>query len=368
MASQGVSKEQQKEDTLRSVEVFIRLGLVFGLMIWCFQILKPFLPTIVWALIIAAALLPAFNWFKAKIKRSPGMSATLFTLIILTAILTPSFMLSGTLINTAQEYAAELEDGSLQVPPPPERVKKVWLIGDRLYEAWGLASDNLEAALEKFETQIRKAANWLLRTAAGAGLGILQFAVAVAIAGVFLAYQEGGSDFARRLGSRLAGPEGEKFAGMASSTVRSVAQGVLGVAVIQAILAGILFMAFGVPGAGLWTLLILILATVQLPTILVLLPTMIYVGSVNELLPTVIYVILALAVGLSDNILKPILLGRGSSQPMVVIFLGAIGGFILNGIVGLFVGAVILALGYDLFMLWLNQGELEALQEDAPGE
>ena len=127
-------------------------------------------------------------------------------------------------------------------------------------------------------------------------------------------------------------------------------------------------MAFGVPGAGLWTLLVLILATVQLPTILVLLPTMIYVGSVNELLPTVIYVILALAVGLSDNILKPILLGRGSSQPMVVIFLGAIGGFILNGIVGLFVGAVVLALGYDLFVLWLNQGRLEALQEDAPGE
>ena len=180
MESSTVSKEKQKEDTLRSVEVFIRLGLIFGLMIWCFQILKPFLPTIVWALIIAAALLPAFNWFKGKIKRGPGMSATLFTLIILTAILTPSFMLSGTLINTAQEYAEELEDGSLQVPPPPERVKGVWLIGERLYEAWGLASDNLEAALEKFETQIRKAANWLLRTAAGAGLGILQCAVAVA--------------------------------------------------------------------------------------------------------------------------------------------------------------------------------------------
>lgn len=368
MASQGVSKEQQNEDTLRSVEVFIRLGLIFGLMIWCFQILSPFLPTIVWALVIAAALLPAFNWFKAKIRRGPGMSATIFTLIILTAILTPSFMLSGTLINTAQEYAKELEDGSLQVPPPPERVKNLWLVGERLHATWGLASENLEAALEQFESQIRKAANWLLRTAAGAGLGILQFALAVAISGVFLAYQESGSGFARRLGGRLAGAEGERFASMASSTVRSVAQGVLGVAVIQAIMAGILLMVYSVPGAGLWTLLILILATVQLPTILVLLPTMIYVGSVNDLLPTVIFVILALAVGLSDNILKPILLGRGSSQPMLVIFLGAIGGFILNGIVGLFVGAVILALGYDLFMLWLNQGKLEHMSGGVAGE
>ncbi len=368
MEPSGISKAQQKEDTLRSVEVFIRLGLVFGLVIWCFQILKPFLPTIIWALIIAAALLPAFNWFKSKIGRGHGFSAALFTLVILGAILTPSFMLSGTLISTAREYATELEDGDLQVPPPPERVKGLPVVGDRFYDAWQLANENMDAALTKFETQIRDAANWLLRTAAGAGLGILQFAVAVAIAGVFLAYQDGGSNFARRLGRRLAGPEGENFASMASSTIRSVAQGVLGVAVIQAILAGILFMVYDVPGAGLWTLLILIMATVQLPTILILLPTIFYVASVSEVVPTVIYGVLAVAIALSDNVLKPILLGRGSSQPMVVIFLGAIGGFIANGIVGLFVGAVILALGYDLFVLWLNQGNAQPdaeTQQDA---
>lgn len=360
------SAEGQKQDTVRAIEVIIRISLVVGLIVWCFQIVRPFVSTIIWALIIAAALFPVFTWFKSKIGRSAGFSSALFTVLILIAILTPSFMLSGTLISTAREYAKELEDGELQVPPAPERVKDVPVIGDKLYAAWDLANENLDAALSRFETQLRDAARWLLRTAAGAGLGILQFAAAVVVSGVFLAYSEGGNAFARRLGKRLAGRQGENFAAMASGTIRSVAQGVLGVAVIQSILAGIAFMVMDVPGAGLWTLLVLMLAIVQLPTLIIALPIIGYVASVNDTLPTILFAIWMFAVGLSDNILKPMLLGRGSSQPMAVIFIGAIGGFILSGIVGLFVGAVVLALGYDLFMVWLHEGDTQALVEE-PG-
>jgi len=287
--------------------------------------------------------------------------------VILTAILTPSFMLSGTLISTAREYASELEDGSLQVPPAPEAVKKLPVAGDKLYAAWALANENLGAALQKFEVQLRDAANWLLKTAAGAGLGILQFAAAVVVAGVFLAYNESGGAFARRLGKRLAGPDGENFASMASSTVRSVAQGVLGVAVIQSIAAGIGLMIWEVPGAGLWAMLILMLAIVQLPTLIVALPLIIYMFSTASTVSAIMFAVWMMVVGLSDNILKPILLGRGSSQPMAVIFLGAIGGFVLHGIVGLFVGAVVLALGYDLFVLWLNEGDAEAAIAEKQG-
>jgi predicted PurR-regulated permease PerM len=364
------SREQQKEDTIRAVEVTVRLALVAGLIVWCFQILRPFLSTIVWALIIASALFPLFVWFRNKIGQGTGVSSAIFTVLILAAILTPSFMLSGTLISTAQEYATELKDGALQVPPAPEKVKEWPVVGERLFAAWDLANQNLGAALEKFEKQFRGAANWLLHTAAGAGLGILQFAAAVVVAGVFLAYNEGGDAFARRLGRRLAGPDGENFAAMASSTVRSVAQGVLGVAVIQSVAAGIGLMIWDIPGAGLWTLLVLMLAIVQLPTLIIGIPLMIYAFSVESTLSAVLFTVWMAAVGLSDNILKPLLLGRGSSQPMAVIFLGAIGGFVLSGIVGLFVGAVVLALGYDLFMLWLNEGDAEAtlteLQGDAP--
>ncbi len=354
---------QQKQDTTRAMEVMIRVGLVVGLVLWCFEILKPFIATIVWAMIIAAALLPAYNGFRNKIRQSHRLSATLFTLAILAGILTPTVMLSGTLVGTAQEYAEELQDGSLEVPPAPERVKRVPLIGEQTYELWSAANENLSAVLDKFQDQIRDAARTLVRTAAGAGLGILQFAVAVIIAGVFLAYNEGAGGFARKLGGRLAGKDGEKYAALASSTVRSVAQGVLGVAVIQAILAGIGLIAADIPGAGLWTLLVLIMATVQLPTGIILFPIVAYYASVADGIGVILFGIWMVVVALSDNVLKPILLGRGSSQPMVVIFLGAIGGFILNGIVGLFLGAVVLALGYDLFILWLyadDPTELEA--------
>jgi len=177
------------------------------------------------------------------------------------------------------------------------------------------------------------------------------------ISGVFLAHSVPGGAFARRLGRRLAGAHGENISNMASQTVRSVAQGVLGVAFIQAILAGLGFMAMDIPGAGLWTLLVLILATVQLPCGLILIPSIFYVLSTADTVPAIIYTGWMIMVSLIDNILKPLLLGRGASVPMIVIFLGAIGGFIWQGIVGLFLGAIVLSLGYELFGLWMNLDE-----------
>ncbi|MEE4659469.1 MAG: AI-2E family transporter [Halieaceae bacterium] len=359
---------QQTTDTRRAMEVTVRIGLVLGLLIWCFEIVRPFISTLIWALIIASALLPLYTSLRSRLGISQGLAATLFTLVLLAAIITPSLMLSGTMVSTAREFASELKDGSLQVPAAPQRVQEIPIVGEQLFQIWQQANQNLQSVLQQFEKQIRTAARWLVNTAAGAGLGILQFAVAVAVSGIFLAFNEEGSEFARRLGGRLAGKDGETFAALASNTVRSVAQGVLGVAVIQAILAGVGLLVAGVPGAGLWTLLVLILATVQLPTIVVLLPVVAWYASVSDGLATILFGIYMLGVALSDNILKPILLGRGSSQPMAVIFLGAIGGFLLQGIVGLFTGAVVLALGYEVFMLWLNQdlhpGNAEASDND----
>ncbi len=347
--------EQQKTDTTRAMEVTVRVGLVLALIVWCFEIVRPFISTLVWALIIASALLPLYNAFRNRLGKSHGLCATLFTLLLLAAVITPSVMLSGTMITTAKEYAHELQDGTLQVPAAPERVRDIPVIGENVFAVWQSANENLEPLLEQFESQIRATAKWLVNTAAGAGLGILQFAVAVAVSGIFLAYNEDGTQFAKRLGRRLAGEDGETFAALASNTVRSVAQGVLGVAVVQAILAGIGLLVAGIPGAGLWTLIILIMATVQLPVIILLLPIVIYHASIADGLSSILFGVYMLAVALSDNILKPILLGRGSSQPMAVIFLGAIGGFLLSGIVGLFLGAVVLALGYELFTIWLNR-------------
>jgi predicted PurR-regulated permease PerM len=355
--------EGKETDTVRAVEVAIRLVLVAGLLVWCFEILKPFLSTILWAVIIAAALFPAYHWLLQKFKRSRALTSALFTIAILVAFMTPVLMLSGTLVESARDFASELEDGSLQVPPPPERVKSWPIFGERIYDTWHLANENLEAVLEKFKVQIRQAGRWLLSTAAGAGLGILQFGAALVLSGVFLAFSDKGGEFAKQLGRRMAGPRGELFANLASSTIRSVAQGVLGVAFIQAMLAGMGFMAMGIPAAGLWTMLVLILATVQLTPGLILIPSVFYVASIASPAMTAVYAAWMIFVSLIDNVLKPLLLGRGSMVPMPVIFLGAIGGFLLQGIVGLFVGAVILALGYELFLLWLYQDVTESPAE-----
>ncbi len=352
------------EEVVRTIEIGIRLALVVGMVVWSFKIMQPFLSTLVWSLILAAALSPVFQWLGRKTGWSDGRTAFLFTLVMLLALFTPVVMLSGTLVDSTQEFATKLEQGTLEVPPPREGVKEWPIVGDKFYDAWALANQNLDAAMSKFEPQVKAAGRWLVASATGGGLAILQFAFSLIIAGVFLAYSDSGNAFARGLGRRLAGPPGERIADTASSTVRSVARGVLGVALIQAVAAAAAFIVMDVPGAGLWTLLVLLLATVQIPTALVMIPTIFYVASVADPVPTVIYGVYALIVGFSDNFLKPMLLGRGGTAPMPVIFLGAIGGFIVSGIVGLFVGAVVLVVSYKLFLMWYHQG-LEAGEEVA---
>ncbi|MCK4838439.1 MAG: AI-2E family transporter [Desulfobulbaceae bacterium] len=166
----------------------------------------------------------------------------------------------------------------------------------------------------------------LLSAAAGAGVGILKFVVSIIIAGVLLANADGGGQTARAIAVRLAGERGTKAVELARATVRSVTLGILGVALIQALLSGIGFLVVGVPGAGLWALLVLILAVVQLPPLLVLGPIIVYVFSTTSAVTAVVFAIWSVLVGISDPFLKPVLMGRGVDVPMLVIFIGAIGG------------------------------------------
>ena len=217
-----------------------------------------------------------------------------------------------------------------------------------------LASNNLEAALSKITPQLKKFGIPLLSAAAGAGVGTLKFVVSIIIAGVLLSNDAGGGQVARAIATRLTGERGTMAVELAVATVRSVTLGILGVALIQTLLASLGFLLVGVPGAGLWALLVLILAVVQLPTILVLGPIIVYVFSTSSTVIAVVFAIWSILVGISDAFLKPLLMGRGVDVPMLVIFIGAIGGFMTSGIIGLFVGAIIFSLGYKLFLIWLD--------------
>ena len=172
-----------------------------------------------------------------------------------------------------------------------------------------------------------------------------------------VAYGRGAADFARRLLGRFTGSEerGSHLVTLTASTIRGVAVGVVGVAVIQSLLLAVGFFAIGLPAAGLWTVVLLLLCIVQVPAVLVTLPIIVYVFATEATQPAIFFLVWTLIAGLSDNVLKPLMLGRGLEVPMPVILIGVIGGMIADGLLGLFVGPVVLAVGYVLLIEWMRQ-------------
>jgi predicted PurR-regulated permease PerM len=260
----------------------------------------------------------------------------------------------GSLVHGTKYINDRIHRSELKVPPPPDSIDTWPLIGKSLKSEWYEASANLKATLIRFQPQLKAMSLRLLKMAMGTALGLLQFALSIIIAGVFMAHAEGGGRMARDLFVRLAGARGADFADVSTKTVRTVVKGILGVAIIQALLAGTGFLVAGVPGAGLWAFLCLFLAIIQIGIFPVVIPVIIYMFSTADTLTAGLLTGWLISVGLLDNFLKPILLGRGAPVPMLVIFLGAIGGFFSMGFIGLFVGAVILSLGFKLFRVWLD--------------
>lgn len=357
-----------ESSTPRAVETAIRIGLLVLLVAWCYQIVEPFLVPIVWGIIIAVAGYPGYLRLRGWLNGREIAAAVVFSLLLLVAILAPTALLSGTLVEGAQGLVEGVQEGRIAIPPPPPGVADWPMIGDWVEGYWSRAADNLAATLSSFAPQIKAAGQWLLGAAAGAGFGLLQFIFAVAIAGVLLARAEAGKAAGEAIALRLAGERGRDFAALAEATVRSVTRGILGVALIQATLAGLGFLAVGVPAAGLWALIALLLSVVQLGVFPVVIPVLIYVFFTADTLTAVLFLIWSIFVGSIDNVLKPLLLGRGVAVPMAVIFVGAIGGFLSSGIIGLFVGPVVLVLGYKLFLAWLYEAQVPTPEATAAAQ
>jgi len=366
--SNSSRSEEDKAFHARTMDAAIRISLLALLVLWCFNIVRPFIMPVLWGAIMAVAIYPLFVKAYSALGGRQKLAATLITLFALALLITPAVMLSGSMIESSKTLAADIEAGTLTVPPPSDTVKDWPLVGEKLHGAWTLASTNLEGALEKFKPQVEAVGKWLLSGAAGVGGGVLMFVISIIIAGAFLVYGRSGSQAMESIAGRVMGKQnGKEFVDLTGATIRSVAQGVLGVALIQSILAGIGLLVMGVPYAGIWAVLVLLLAIIQLPPLLILGPIIVYEFSVAETVPAVIFMIWSLIVSVSDGFLKPLFLGRGMDIPMLVILLGAIGGMILSGIIGLFVGAVVLAVGYTLFMAWLDQEQQDSEEQVSAG-
>ena len=357
------NREPRERDFLnKATEATIRIALVALLVVWCFQIVRPFLLPVVWGIIIATAIFPAYRWLGRVMGGHEWLAAVVLVLIGLVLLIVPSLMSAGSLVENARWLSEGLSGGALEVPLPPESIHTWPLIGERLHAFWALAHVNLMGAIEQLGPHLRPLAGGFLAGITGVGLGIVQFVISILIAGVLLASSSKGAEVASVIATRLVDERGPAFVALSGATIRGVAQGILGVALIQAVLCGIGLFAAGVPHASLWTALCLVVAVVQLPPLLVLLPIIFYVFATSGTTTSVLFTIWSILASSSDTVLKPVLLARGLDLPMVVIFMGAIGGFVMSGFIGLFVGAVILALGYKLFMAWLGEGEVIAAE------
>ena len=347
------------EFTQNTIEAAVRLGLLLLLATWCFKIITPFIVPVVWGVIIAVAIYPLFIKLKSVMGNRNKLAATVYTLVTLALLITPTVMISNSIIDTSSTLSERFEAGALEIPPPNDSVKEWPLIGEKTYAVWSQSADNLEATLIKYEAETKKVAKALFSAAAGAAGAILQFVLSIIISGILLANAAGAYDVTIKIFTRLTNSEsGKSYADLSKATIRSVAQGVLGVAIIQAVLSALGMIVMDVPAWGLWTLIVLVVAIAQIPPIVVLGFVCAYVFSVAETTPAVIFLVYCIVVSSSDGFLKPLFLGRGMSTPMLVILLGAIGGMMMSGIIGLFVGAIVLALGYELFMAWLDKTEV----------
>lgn len=338
----------------------LRLGGLFLIVYWCYKIVAPFIPLVLWGVIIAVAVYPLHRGLAERLGNRIKLSATLVTLLGLLVLTTPVVVLTESLVESSMDIASDIAEGSVQVPPPPERVEAWPLVGEKLYSSWTLASQNLSAALERFGPQLEALRHRLIATAGGAGAAFLQLFFSVVIAGVFLAASKSSMAGARSVVNWLVGEHGPVLLQLSESTIHSVARGVLGAAIIESILIAIGMVVADVPAAGFWTFLVLVLSIIQIPPLLLLIPMTIYVLSASEPLGVTVFIICGVLAVAVDTFLKPVLLGRAADAPMLIVLMGAIGGMMLAGIVGLFVGAVTLTLGWEILQYWLREVDAPA--------
>lgn len=339
----------------RRLDNAFQIALAALLVYACIRIVVPFIGVLLWSAILAVMLYP----LHLRLARWLGnrWSALLIGLVGVMLMFLLTAMVLASLGASLYSLFTSLQEGTLTVAAPPAWLAELPLVGPKLADVWNSIAANVPAALGKYGPMLKGPAATLASFASGLAAGELMFVVSFAIAAVLVAYGVGAMEFAQRLLTRILGSpaQGTRLVALTAATIRGVATGVVGVAVIQAVLTGIGFFAIGLEAAGLLTLVTLLIAIVQVPVLLVTLPVIVYVFVTEATTPAIIFTVWMVIAGLSDNVLKPLMLGRGLEVPMPVILIGVIGGMIVDGLVGLFIGPVVLAVGYVLLLEWLRQ-------------
>ncbi len=344
-----------------TVDLAIRLGFLCLVGYWSLRVIAPFLTILLWSAILTVALYPVFHWL-ARWLRRPGIAAALVTLLCLMIIVGPVAWLGFGLIGAISSLIKGLDAGQLAIPLPPDTVKAWPLVGERLYSFWSLAATNLKAALIELAPQLTPVGSKLLDVAQSAFLGLLELLVSIVVAGCLFTR---GPQFVDAFGaflSRVLSHRGKETVQLVGATIRNVSRGVVGVALLQSILAGAGFLAADIPSASVFAFLTLLLSIAQIGPAILLIPIVLWSWTAMEAKYALFFTAYMIPVGLIDNVLRPLLMGRGLATPMPIIMIGVIGGTIAYGIVGLFFGPMVLSVAWAVMLAWV-WGEQPGLQE-----
>jgi predicted PurR-regulated permease PerM len=321
-----------------------------------FWVLRPFLISFIWAAVIVIATWPVLERLEARFAKKRGWAVTLMVLALLFVVLLPLTFAVITIVQNAESIATQARTlTTFSLAAPPEWVERFPLAGEKLAARWSeFASLSPAERSARVIPFVQKAFTWFVEQAGSMGKTLLHFLLTVIIAAILYAKGETVETGVLRFARRLAGPQGGEVAVLAAKAVRGVVLGVVVTAFIQAAAGGLGLLVTGVPAAGLLTAVMFLLCLAQLGPFLVLVPAVIWLyWSGQPVWGTVLLVIAAVA-GTIDNVIRPILIRKGADLPLLLIFSGVIGGLIAFGVIGLFIGPVVLAVTYTLLKAWVT--------------
>jgi predicted PurR-regulated permease PerM len=336
------------------------------LIVASFWIMRPLLPSLIWAAMIVAATWPLMLKMESWLWGKRGLAVAAMTIAMLLLFIIPFSLAIAVIIENADSIIAWVKTLETKaIPPLPGWVAGIPIVGLKLSAAWESAMTgpgNLSARLAPYAGTLL---NWFLSQAGSIGVIAVQFILTMIIMAIFYSHGEKASTGVIRFARRLGGNHGEEAAVLAAKTIRGVALGVVGTALVQAILSGIGMAITGVPAVTLLTALVFILCIAQLGPGFILIPAVIWLYYSDQIAWGTLLLVLTVFVGTIDNILRPFLIRKGADLPLLLIFAGVIGGLITFGIAGLFIGPVVLAISYRLLATWVEDVEESPAQESA---